>query len=80
MRIAGRPRKSASDKLRDAIQAASRAGTPQVRIAEDAGVRPSSVSRFVNGKMDLHMETARKVARALGYDLDLVKRKPKRKK
>jgi transcriptional regulator with XRE-family HTH domain len=51
----GRPRKPASEKLRQAIEDSS---LSQHKIAKHVGVFPSAISRFRSGKADLRLKTA----------------------
>jgi plasmid maintenance system antidote protein VapI len=58
-----------SQALRDTIQSSDRSVD---QIAQDAGVSPVVVSRFVSGERDIRMATADKLAEALGLRLALV--------
>jgi hypothetical protein len=52
-----------SESLRHAIRASGRS---VAQIADDSGVAPIVVSRFLSGEGDIHMATADKLAEALG--------------
>lgn len=55
-----------SQALRDALRASAK---PTDQIAQDAGVSPIVVSRFLSGERDIHMTTADKLAETLGLKL-----------
>ena len=61
-------RKTMSDTLRAAIKSS---GLSNYRIAKDAGIEPDSIDRFVRveGRRDLRLETAEKIADVLGLEL-----------
>ena len=55
-----------SRALKDALRASNK--TP-FQIAQDAGVSQVLLSRFLSGELDIHMETADKLAEAIGLKL-----------
>ncbi len=54
------------ESLRRAIV---RSGLTHYRIAQDAGITPPMIDRFVRGERDLRLETASKIAEVLGLNL-----------
>jgi hypothetical protein len=56
-----------SQALRDALRASDKS---MEQIAQDAGVAPVVLSRFVSGESDIRMATADKLAEALGLRLE----------
>jgi len=55
-----------SETLRDALRASNKSIE---QIAQETGVSPILLSRFVAGERDIHMDTADKLAEALGLKL-----------
>lgn len=55
-----------SEDLREAIVAS---GKSHYRLAQEAGITPGVISRFVSGERDLRLETASKLAELLGIRL-----------
>jgi transcriptional regulator with XRE-family HTH domain len=62
----GRASGRLSQALRDALRTSEKSMS---QIAQDAGVSPIVVSRFLSGERDIHMATADKLAEALGLTL-----------
>ena len=58
--------KPISDVLRDAIK---RSEMTVYRLAQESGVSQPVISRFVSGERDLRLETADRLALALGLRL-----------
>lgn len=48
-------------------------------IARDAGINKGMVSKLMNGKVGLSIESAEKLARALGHEVAVLKRTKKRR-
>ena len=44
----------------------------QVELAEMAGIDQSDLSKIENGKKSLTLETAKKIARALGHSIEYI--------
>lgn len=65
-----------TEELKDAID---RSGLSHYRLAQETGVTPGAISRFVAGERDLRLETAAKLADALGLELK-PKKKPRKTK
>jgi DNA-binding phage protein len=62
------PRGGAPGHLSEALKNALRASDKSMeQIAQDAGVAPIVVSRFLSGERDIRMATADKLAEALGF-------------
>jgi hypothetical protein len=55
-----------SQALREALRASDK---PIEQLAQDAGVAPIVLTRFLCGERDIHMATADKLALALGVTL-----------
>ena len=55
-----------SEDLREAIVTS---GKSHYRLAQEAGITPGVISRFVSGERDLRLETASKLAELLGIRL-----------
>jgi hypothetical protein len=71
-----KPLPSIADQLRQAIR---ESGLTHYRIAKEAGIpKPDPIARFVSGERDLRLESAAKIARALGLELRPIS-KPKGK-
>lgn len=49
--------------------AIAESGLTPYRIAKDAGLAPIVMTRFINGERGISLETADKIAVALGYGL-----------
>ena len=64
-----------ADELRQAI---NDSGITHYRLAQETGVTAGVISRFMAGERDLRLETASKLADALGLELKL--KKGRRKK
>jgi len=57
--------------LQDVLKAAIRqTGKPLYRIAKESGVSQPIIYRFVSGERDIRLETADKLAAALGLRLE----------
>jgi DNA-binding phage protein len=54
------------EQLREAVQAS---GKTVYRVAKDAGIKPTVLSRFLRRERDIRGETFAKVAAALGLEL-----------
>ena len=63
--------KSIVEQLRAAIAQAEKAGTTRYRLAKISGLSEAVLSRFVNGKTRLHLDTAETIAAALNLKLSL---------
>jgi plasmid maintenance system antidote protein VapI len=60
-------RQSLTDVLKSAIH---QTGEPLYRLAKRSGVPQPSIYRFVTGQRDIRLETADKLAAALGLRLE----------
>lgn len=56
-------------QLKQAVRDAQAEGVSLYRIAKDAGISTTMLSRFMSGERDLAMRTGAKVADALGLEL-----------
>ena len=64
------PRESRSESLGEALRKAIRDSTqPAAEIAEKAHLSPLALSKFLAGERDIHLETADRLAEALGIKL-----------
>ena len=54
--------------------------TSRYQIARDAGIAYQLILRFTNGQRGLQPATIEKIADAIGYDLQFVKRGPSSRK
>ena len=68
-------RKLISDQLRDAIESSK---VSRYRVSIETGISQSALSRFMSGERGLPLSTIDTLAEYL--DLELTKRKPRRKK
>lgn len=59
-------RKTMSDRLREAIK---NSGKTVYRISQESGVSHPVIFRFLSGERDIRLETAEKLAVALGLEL-----------
>ena len=50
------------------------------RICKDLGINQGHFSRFISGEASFSLEKLQKIADYLGYDLELVKRRPSRER
>ena len=67
---ANTPRESRSDSLGEALRKAIRDSTQlEAEIAEKAHLSPLALSKFLAGERDIHLETADRLAEALGIKL-----------
>ena len=58
-------------RLQDSLKAAIRqTGKPLYRLAKESGVSQPIIYRFVSGERDIRLETADKLAAALGLRLE----------
>ena len=64
------------NRLKDILQ---REGITAYRISKDLGMDKGYLSRVLNGKQDISLNKLELIADYIGYDLQLVKRKPSRK-
>jgi len=64
------------NRLKDILQ---REGVTAYRISKDLGMDKGYLSRVLNEKQDISLNKLVLIADYLGYDLQLVKRKPSRK-
>ena len=67
--------KPITEQLIAAIRKAERTGRTRYQIAAEAGVYQSQLARLVSGERRPLLDTAEKIASALGYDLCLVPKK-----
>ncbi|MBI1370848.1 MAG: helix-turn-helix domain-containing protein [Planctomycetes bacterium] len=67
--------KPLADQLRAAIVAAERRGMTQYQIAKAAGVFQSQITRLMAGDVSPRLDTAEAIAKALGLELKLAKRR-----
>ena len=65
-----------SDEVRNAIEDS---GLSRYRIAKDADIDQSTLSRFVHGQRTLSLETVDRLAELLGWHLDVGSKKSKGK-
>ena len=67
---ANTPHESRSHSLGEALRKAIRDSTqPAAEIAEKAHLSPLALSKFLAGERDIHLETADRLAEALGIKL-----------
>jgi DNA-binding phage protein len=66
--------KDISNQLRSAANAHIKRGWTIYRIAKKAGITPAMLARFMNAGLDLRLNTAAKLAAALGLELRPKKR------
>jgi len=59
----------------DLVKAISTDGRTRYRIAQDSGISAGILSRLVNGHRGVSIETAERLAGALGYQIELNKPK-----
>jgi transcriptional regulator with XRE-family HTH domain len=57
-------------ELRDAVSNDKRT---RIAIANEAGIHPATFSAFMHGKRGLSIETVEQLAKALHYDIRLVR-------
>jgi len=60
-------------ELRAAIKAAGRRGLSRYAISKKSGVSQGMLSQFVNGRGELRLSTAEKIAGSIGRKLELTK-------
>lgn len=60
------------------IHAAEKRGVTRYRLAKEAGVFQSQLSRLVNGERSISVDTLEKICAALGLEFELRKAKRKR--
>ena len=65
------------DKLRHVIQKSPKS---RYRLSKETGIEQSQLSRFMYSKAHLGTENIEKLAKALGYELIMRKKKAKRRK
>lgn len=65
------------DELKQAIERDPRS---RYRLSKETGIEQSQLSRFVNGKRSLTIESIEILAKALGFELIMQKKTKKRKK
>lgn len=58
--------------LKSITKAIEASGKTRYRIAKDAGVAQSQLSRLVHGKLGVSLETLEKLAKSLGYEVKLI--------
>jgi predicted transcriptional regulator len=61
------------ERLRDAIRQAERRGITQYRIAADAGIHQSQLARLMGGTVAPKLDTAEKIARAVGCRIEILR-------
>lgn len=59
-------------ELREAIAQAQAAGVTRYAIAKRAGIAPIVLARIADGERGMKLETAERIADALGFDLTLL--------
>ena len=62
------------DRLRSAIQKSQKS---RYRLSKETGIEQSQLSRFMSGTAHLGVERVEKLAKALGYELIMRKKKAK---
>ena len=67
--------KSIAEQLRTEIARAEKRGMSRYQIAKKAGITPIMLARIADGERGMKIETAEKIAGALGFRLHLL---PKR--
>ena len=74
MRAGGHPLMTPriAQKLRDAIAQAERGGMTRYAIAKRAGMAPIMLARIADGTRGMKLETAEKIAGAIGLQLTLL--------
>ena len=60
------------EQLRAAVRKAEAKGTSRYRLAKDAAIHQSQLTRLLGGTVAPKLDTAEKIARALGYRLALI--------
>lgn len=65
--------KNIADALRKAIAQAQRQGASRYAMSKASGVSQGMLSQFVNGKGELRLSTASRIAQSIGYELTLTK-------
>ena len=68
----GRKRRPIVERLRKAIRDAEQQGITQYRIAKESGVSAGQLSRLMHGKVAPRLDTAERIARAIGCEIRLV--------
>jgi transcriptional regulator with XRE-family HTH domain len=63
--------KSITDELRAAIRAAEKRGITRYQIAKESGVRHSAIGRIAIGENIPRLDTAEKIAKAIGLRLTI---------
>ncbi len=64
-----------SELLKQIRQAVAKAKAPRAHICRETGISESSMSQFMAGTKGLRLEVAERLARHLGYQVKLTKRK-----
>ena len=64
--------KPLADSLRNEIRRAERRGITQYRIAKESGVSAGQLSRLMHGKVVPRLDTAERIARAIGCEIRLI--------
>lgn len=64
-----------SELLEQIRQAVARETVPRAHICRETGISESSMSQFMAGTKGLRLEAAERLARHLGYQVKLTKRK-----
>ena len=64
--------KPIADELRKLIAEAEQQGISRYRLAQLSGVSEGQLSRLVNGQVDPRLDSAERIARALGHRLRIV--------
>ncbi len=59
-------------RLREAIRDAEKRGITQYRIAKESGVSAGQLSRLMHGKVAPRLDTAERIARAIGCEIQLI--------
>ena len=65
------------DTLRTAIQKSEKS---RYRLSKETGIEQSQLSRFMSGTAHIGVERIEELAKALGYELIMRKKKPKGRK
>ncbi|MEX0775127.1 MAG: helix-turn-helix domain-containing protein [Phycisphaeraceae bacterium] len=68
-------RKPIIEQLRQALAQAERRGMTRYRISQDAGITPVMLTRLARGETRPRLDIAEKIAKAIGYDLTLTRRR-----
>lgn len=66
------------DQVVEAIHAAEKRGVTRYRIAKDAGVFHSQLSRLMNGERSISVDTLEKICAALGLTIEIRDTRKKR--